>query len=126
MKNREKVAIEEFMEGKNVRIYKGYKQTLGDKSSEKRVFSNYMRLAMTTETPVVVNEETGETVSIPIGLQLIKEKIDYWRENPKDMDLKVISAVLGESKTEVDAKVTSADELFDITTPKKGENEPSE
>ena len=116
---RVQVSIDEFMDGKNFRIDKGYKQTVGDKKTDKRVFANYMRLAMTTESPVVIDKETGETIYVPIGLQLIKEKIDYWRENPKDMDLKVISAVLGEGKQEVEATVTSADSLFDIANSEK-------
>lgn len=107
----EKISVADFMSGYDARIYKGYKKTISDRLQDKRVFSNMLKSALLTDVPMT-DEETGETVFIPVGMKLICEKLKYLNANPKDIDLKEISAVLGEAKLETETTLRGADELF--------------
>ena len=54
----------------------------------------------------------GEMVDVSLAKLLVSKKISYLMENPKDIDLKELAAVLGENKVEAEITLKSSQDLF--------------
>jgi hypothetical protein len=101
--------VETFLTGYETRIYKGYKKTDADKLKEKKMIASTVQEVLAT--PVTV-ELSGELVEVPLVVDLIALKMKYLKEHPEKIDLKELSAVLGEQKQEVVIDTQKPSDIF--------------
>jgi len=90
----------EFMTGYEKRIFKGWQKTAADLLKDKKMLEETLKSVLKHEVPAEVLE-TGEIVNLPVIDLLVLKKLGYDLEHPEKIDLKVYSAVLGETKQEV-------------------------
>jgi hypothetical protein len=98
-----------FLTGYETRIYKGYKKTASDQIKDKRLIASTVKEALNTS--VEVNVE-GETVEVPLIVDLIALKLNFLKEHPDKIDLKEFSAILGEQKQEIVVDTQKASDIF--------------
>lgn len=100
----------ELMTGYEKRIYEGYKKTAADLLKDNKMVANALRTCLGVETARKL--ESGEVVNIPIVYDLLIELLAFWKEHPEKIDLKVLSTVLGETKTEIQVESETATDIF--------------
>ena len=101
----------ELMTGYEQRLVEGWKKSAADLLKDQKMLSSALKVALGAET--VKQLESGEYINIPIVYDLLIELLAYWKEHPEKIDLKTLSAVLGETKQEVSIEARKgADELF--------------
>lgn len=98
------------MTGYEKRIYEGYKKTAADLLKDNKMVANALRTCLGVETARKL--ESGEVVNIPIVYDLLIELLAFWKEHPEKIDLKVLSTVLGETKTEIQVESETATDIF--------------
>ena len=101
----------ELMTGYEKRIYNGWKKSAADLLKDNKMVATALRncLGVEVERKLV----SGETVNLPLVYDLLIELLAFWKQNPDKIDLKVLSTVLGETKTEVDVNgQINATEVF--------------
>ena len=102
--------IDNFLDGYEIRLYRGYKKTLGDKAKDKKIVTDTLRDAL--ETTISVQVAGGTVEDVPIIAYLIGAKLKYLAENPSKIDLKELATVLGETKQEVKIQTETASDVF--------------
>jgi hypothetical protein len=120
------IDLKDFMTGYEARILKGKRKTSADLLKDEKMVATAVKDILGSEVTRVTNLETGEAVDLPLVYDLVIDLFKYWKENPSKIDLKVMSAVLGETKVEVAANDGTAGDFFAgiaIRKPKKGEGE---
>ena len=100
-----------FMTGYEQRIFKGWEKTAADKLKDQKMLEVTLKKVLAHETEVP-NLETGEVVNLPLMDLLVLKRIGYDLDHPKDIDLKVYSAVLGETKQDLNVTGEVASDLF--------------
>lgn len=97
----------DLMTGYEARVYKNLPKSEADVLKDTRMFASTLRnvLGSTFEN----NLETGEAIDCSVATMLVIKKIGYLIQNPKDIDLKEFSAVLGESKIETSVSTIPTD-----------------
>ena len=110
-----------FMSGYEKRLYSGYEKSQADLLKDSKMLQNTVKECL--GVPVEIEDDDGTKVSVPVAVMLVGKKIKYMTEHPEKIDLKELSAVLGESKVEVDATLRGASELFGDIVVKEKENE---
>lgn len=88
------------MTGYEKRIFKGWEKTAADLLKDKKMLESTLKRVLAHEISEEVLE-TGEVVNLPVIELLVLKKLGYDLDHPKDIDLKVYSAVLGETKQEL-------------------------
>lgn len=101
---------EEFMTGYEVRVFDGWKKTAADMLKDKKMLETTLKRALGHEVDMTL--ETGETVNVPVIDALVLTKIAFDLKHPANIDLKVYSAVLGETKQVLEVESTPASEMF--------------
>ena len=103
----------ELMTGYEKRVYNGWKKTAADELKDKKMLELTLKKVLAHEVATEITLETGEVVNLPILDVLVLKKLGYDLEHPEKIDLKVYSAVLGETKQELNLGTNeSASELF--------------
>lgn len=97
------------------RIYDGIEKSTADlcKDNEMLVQSAARQILAVKITDKL---DTGEQISVPVVSLLLMKKFRYWLENPKDMDIKALSAITDNVKREDNGGVTAADFFKGIVT----------
>jgi hypothetical protein len=108
--SRNELQVEDFLSGYETRIYRGYKKTAGDKLKDKKVVASTIQEALTTG--VVVQTDDGEVLEVPLIVNLVALKLQYFREHPDKIDLKELSTILGEQKQEIVIDTQKASDIF--------------
>lgn len=96
--------------GYSKRILKNRNKSDADLIKDDRMFRNTLKEVL--GQPFSVDLGDGDVVDVPLVKVLVAKKVGYMLENPKDIDLKEISTVLGENKVEADITLRSAQDLF--------------
>ena len=91
----------EFMTGYEKRIFKGWHKTAADLLKDKKMLEATLKSVLAHEVDVSENLDTGEIVNLPVIDLLVLKKLGYDLDHPEKIDLKVYSAVLGETKQEL-------------------------
>ena len=103
----------ELMTGYEKRVYNGWKKTAADELKDKKMLELTLKKVLAHEVATEITLETGEVVNLPILDVLVLKKLGYDLEHPEKIDLKVYSAVLGETKQELNLGTNeTASELF--------------
>lgn len=110
----------DVMTGYEKRIFRDIIKSPADLLKDNKMISNALKQCLSAETEMYLSN--GEVVNLPIAQDLVIELISYWKEHPDKIDLKVLSAVLGETKIEVAAS-ESASEVFKGVYSKKTEGQ---
>lgn len=101
---------EDFMTGYEKRIIRGSKKTQADLLKDNKMLSNTVKECLGVEVEKTL--DSGEVVNVPIMTVLVAKKIGFLMDHPEKIDLKELSSVMGEAKTEVDIESTTATEMF--------------
>ena len=101
----------DLMTGYEKRVFKGWKKTAADNLKDGKMLELTLKKVLQHEIPTDMNLETGEVVNLPIIEILVLTKLGYDLDNPEKIDLKAYSAVLGETKQELNLgnKETASD-----------------
>ena len=100
----------DFMTPYETRIYKEIKKSPGDKLKDDKMLESTLKRMMGMEVEVTL--DSGEVINVPTKELLIAKKIAYDLANPKNIDLKMYSNVLGENEIKVNANLQTSKELF--------------
>lgn len=98
------------MTGYEKRLYSGLPKSAADLLKDNKMVANALKNCLGTD--IEKELESGEVVNIPLVYDLLVSLLAYWKEHPEKIDLKTLSAVLGETKQEAEVTVKGADELF--------------
>lgn len=101
------------------RMYDGIEKTAADlcKDNEMLVQSAARQiLAVKIEAKL----DTGEEINVPVVSLLLMKKFRYWLENPKEMDIKALSAITDNVKKDESAGSFAADFFKGIVPVGKG------
>lgn len=101
----------EFMTGYEKRIFKGWHKTAADLLKDKKMLEETLKSVLRHEV-ATESLETGEVVNLPIIDLLVLKKLGYDLDHPEKIDLKVYSAVLGETKQEILTTVENSADIF--------------
>lgn len=88
------------MTGYEKRIFSGWHKTAADLLKDKKMLELTLKNVLMHEVPTE-NLETGEVVNLPVIDLLVLKRLGYDLDHPEKIDLKVYSAVLGETKQEL-------------------------
>lgn len=106
----EKIKPEDVMTGYEIRTYRGYKKSAADQIIDKQMFSTAIKNRLAMEEQVTL--PTGEVINVSALELLVDEKLQYDLNNPAEIDLVKWRKAAGEEVVQLDAKLSSADELF--------------
>lgn len=95
--------------GYEKRILSDVEKTKADEIKDTRILTNAVKKVLNLK---IDEDLEGEIVNVSIVEMLAAKKIAYYMEHPDKIDLKELSTVLGEQKTETNLNVKGADELF--------------
>ena len=98
------------MTGYEKRLYSGLPKSAADLLKDNKMVANALKNCLGTD--IEKELESGEVVNIPLVYDLLVSLLAYWKEHPEKIDLKTLSAVLGETRQEAEVTVKGADELF--------------
>ena len=101
----------DFMTGYEARLFKGWHKTAADKLKDQKMLEVTLKKVLAHETEAAVLE-SGEVVNLPVIDLLVLKKLGYDLEHPEKIDLKVYSAVLGETKQEINVASETASDIF--------------
>jgi len=99
-----------LLDGTSKRIISNKKQSQADLLKNSRMFQNKVKEYLSYEFETELDD--GTKVDLPLVDLLVAKRIGYLIDNPKDIDMKEISTVLGENKVEQEITVRGADALF--------------
>ena len=105
-----KLTNEELMTGYETRVFKGWKKTVADELKDSKMFEYTLKKAMGHE--IEYKLPSGEEINIPIRDAIILAKLGFDLSHPEKIDLKVYSAVLGETKQELGLSDETASMVF--------------
>ena len=112
-----------LMTGYEKRLYSGWRKSAADLLKDNKMIASVVKECLGVE--VEKQLESGEVVNVPFAVDLVGTLFAYWKEHPEKIDLKVLSAVLGETKQEVAVETFSASEMFrGITAGAKNDSSP--
>ena len=79
---------------------------------DERMVASVLKKCLTTQVESENTLDSGETVEVPIIVELIAKKLAFLQKNPEKIDLKELSTVLGELKTETNLNLPKASAVF--------------
>jgi len=100
----------DLMTGYELRLAKGKRKSAADLLKDEKMVATAVRDVLGVE--VERRLESGEVVNIPLAYDLVIDYFGYLKKNPGKIDLKVLSAVLGETKVEVSTDKETASDVF--------------
>lgn len=108
----------DLMTGYELRLAKGKRKSAADLLKDEKMVATAVRDVLGVE--VERKLESGEVVNIPLAYDLVIDYFGYLKQNPGKIDLKVLSAVLGETKVEIQANQETASDVFGGIAVKRG------
>lgn len=100
----------DLMTGYELRLAKGKRKSAADLLKDEKMVATAVRDVLGVE--VERRLESGEVVNIPLAYDLVIDYFRYLKNNPGKIDLKVLSAVLGETKVEIQSNQETASDVF--------------
>ena len=98
------------MTGYETRIFRGWQKTAADGLKDSKMLEATLKKFMGHE--IEEKLETGEVINVPIKDLLIAKRIGYDLSHPEKIDLKLYSAVLGETKPGLEISEETASMVF--------------
>ena len=111
----------DLMTGYELRLAKGKRKSAADLLKDEKMVATAVRDVLGVEVPRAL--ESGEVVNIPLAYDLVIDYFGYLKKNPGKIDLKVLSAVLGETKVEIQANQETASDVFGGIAMKRASND---
>jgi len=106
-----------FTNGYETRVLKQLPKTQADRLQDNRMLASALKACLGAETEQILDD--GTTINVSIAELLATKKIAYMIENPDKIDLKELSAVLGETKVEASVSTIPSDAFKGLVTVKK-------
>lgn len=97
----------DFMTPYEQRLYLKCSKTKGDKAKDGKILKNAVSRVLGIETEQTLDD--GSIVNLSIAERLAIKKLAYLDEHPEKIDLRELSAVLGEQKLEVETTISAGD-----------------